>query len=373
MRIKAILSMAVLVVGCSGLQSKSGLVWEEASHLPAISGSKNIGVAGPIAGIIQDKLIVAGGADFPNGLPWDGGKKFYQSQGYIYSIHDSNLKFEKEFKLEEGIAYPANLSYLNSIFIAGGENENGPLKQISKYEMAENGDIVKNNLQPLPIALTNAGLAAGKNELFFVGGENAESVSDKVYSLKLDDSVATWMEYIQLPYPVSNAIVVGNQKDKIYIVGGRKKNLNSISEIYDGILELDIPSKSVKEITNLPKPLAAGTGLYKDGKIYVFGGDDGGTFSKVEQAIAEITQEKDPNLKEQLILAKNKLQENHPGFSKENWIYDLKSDSWSKLEPMQTESPVTTTALIKENQFFIPSGEVRAGVRTDQILVGQIK
>ena len=40
MRIKAILSMAVLVVGCSGSQSKSGLVWEEAIHLPAVSGKK---------------------------------------------------------------------------------------------------------------------------------------------------------------------------------------------------------------------------------------------------------------------------------------------------------------------------------------------
>ena len=373
MRIKAILYMAVFVVGCSGSQSMSGLVWEDVSHLPAKSGSKNIGVAGPITGIIQDKLIVAGGANFPNGLPWKGGKKIYQSQGYIYFINDSNLKFEKEFDLEGAIAYSANLSYLNSIFIAGGENENGPLKQVSKYELSEKGDLLKSNLKPLPIALTNAGLAAGNNELFFVGGENAESVSDKVYSLKLNDSTSNWIEYIQLPYAVSNAIVVGNQKDKIYIVGGRKKHLNSISEIYDGILELDILSKSVKEISKLPKPLAAGTGLYKDGKIYVFGGDDGGTFSKVERAIAEINLENDPDIKEQLIVAKNKLQENHPGFSKVNWVYNLKSDSWLELQPMESESPVTTTAVFKENQFFIPSGEVRAGVRTDQILVGQLK
>ena len=373
MRIKAILSMAVLVVGCSGSQSKSGLVWEEASHLPAVSGSNNIGVAGPIAGIIQDKLIVAAGANFPNGLPWDGGKKVYQSQGYIYSISGSSLKLDTIFNLEEGIAYPANLSLSNSIYIAGGENENGPIDQVAKYELSERGKLEKKNLKPLPVALTNAGLAAGNNEIFFIGGENAESVSDQVYSLKLDDSTANWMEYMKLPYPVSHAVVLGNGKDKIYVIGGRKKNPNAISDIYDGLLELDLNTKSVRELTKLPKALAAGTGVYKDGKIYVFGGDDGSTFSKVEEAIANIAKENDPLKKEELTQAKNKLQAGHPGFSKENWVYELKTGSWSQLEGMETESPVTTSAVIKENLFFIPSGEVRAGVRTDQILVGQIK
>ena len=373
MRIKAILSMAVLVVGCSDSQIRSGVLWGEASHLPAVSGLKNIGVAGPMTGVIQDKLIVAAGANFPDGLPWDGGKKVYQSQGYVYSISGSSLKLDTIFNLGAGIAYTANLSLSNSIYIAGGENETGPIDQVAKYELSERGRLQRRDLKPLPVALTNAGLAAGINEIFFVGGENAESVSDQVYSLKLDDSTADWMEYMQLPYPVSHAVVLGNGKDKIYVIGGRKKNPNATSDIYDGLLELDLKTKTVRELTKLPVALAAGTGIYKEGKIYVFGGDDGSTFTKVEEAIANIAKENDPLKKEELTQAKNSLQAGHPGFSKENWVYELKTDSWARLDGTEAESPVTTTAVLKENLFFIPSGEVRAGVRTDQILVGQIK
>ena len=40
---------------------------------------------------------------------------------------------------------------------------------------------------------------------------------------------------------------------------------------------------------------------------------------------------------------------------------------------MQGLSPVTTTAIMKDQLIIIPSGEVRAGVRTNEILVGRLR
>ena len=49
------------------------LTWTELPELPV-----SLGVAGPFAGVSHDVLIVGGGANFPNGAPWDGGAKVWR-------------------------------------------------------------------------------------------------------------------------------------------------------------------------------------------------------------------------------------------------------------------------------------------------------
>lgn len=49
------------------------LDWTELPELPELPAQ--LGVAGPFAGVSNDALIVAGGTNFPNGAPWDGGGK----------------------------------------------------------------------------------------------------------------------------------------------------------------------------------------------------------------------------------------------------------------------------------------------------------
>ncbi|MDD7915361.1 hypothetical protein [Polaribacter ponticola] len=47
------------------------------SDLPAAKvGEKSFGYAGMLGGHQKDVFIVAGGANFPEGLPWEGGKKY---------------------------------------------------------------------------------------------------------------------------------------------------------------------------------------------------------------------------------------------------------------------------------------------------------
>lgn len=374
MKLKAILSLAIITLGCSSPKKGASVLWSEPAKLPNdLHGREHIGLAGPVVGMLQDHLLVLGGANFPNGMPWQGGRKSYSDNGYIYSVNGSHLVLKQEFRLKEAVAYPANLSLKGKLYFAGGENQNGYVNQVSSIELSTDGQVQQRLLSSLPVALSAAGMAYGNGRLFFIGGEGQYAVSDKVYSLDLHDPKAKWEEFTQLPYAVSHAIVVGDQKEKIYIVGGRKKNPNAVSEMYDNVLEMELLSGKIRELTQLPKALSAGTGVFYESKIYVFGGDDGTTFKRVEAAILEIENQEDGKIKEELIARKNSLQENHPGFSNENWAYDLKSDSWIKLSPFNGLSPVTTTAVLNGNQFFIPTGEVKAGVRTNQILIGEIK
>lgn len=58
--------------------------WIILNSLPApVTAKEHPGVAGPIVGIFQNQLIVAGGANFPNGFPWQGGIKKYWDDIYV--------------------------------------------------------------------------------------------------------------------------------------------------------------------------------------------------------------------------------------------------------------------------------------------------
>ena len=68
----------LLLVGClqaanlSGAAelSAGGLHWEKLPPLPNRGG-----LGSPYAGVSNGKLLVAGGANFPQSPPWEGGKK----------------------------------------------------------------------------------------------------------------------------------------------------------------------------------------------------------------------------------------------------------------------------------------------------------
>ncbi len=49
--------------------------WSDATQLPSQSGKPHPGLAGAVTGIHNNILLIAGGANFPDGLPWEGGKK----------------------------------------------------------------------------------------------------------------------------------------------------------------------------------------------------------------------------------------------------------------------------------------------------------
>jgi N-acetylneuraminic acid mutarotase len=104
----------------------------------------------------------------------------------------------------------------------------------------------------------------------------------------------------------------------------------------------------------------------------MFGGDKGETFHQVEVLIAAILKETNPSTKQALSEKKNIIQSSHPGFSKEILRYDARKDIWSIAGIIPFEVPVTTAACLWGKHVIIPTGEVRAGIRTPNILSAEI-
>ena len=360
-------------------QKTNQLNWSVAAELPAKNNSeKHSGLAGAFIGVHHNVLLISGGANFPNAMPWDGGKKVYYEDIYVLE-EKAQSKFSwintGKFKLSQRIAYGASASTPNGIICVGGENENGILESVFLLQWDESlKKITTKNLPDLPLPLTNACAAVNGSIVYVAGGETSAGVSDQFFSFDLIKTDAGWKKMPVIPKPVSHAVMIiqsDGGHSSVYLIGGRKKNANGISDIYSSVYAFDLKKNEWEEKKSLPYALSAGTSIASGtNTILLFGGDKGDTFLQTEMLIAATNAERDELKKQELTRQKNKLQKSHPGFATEVLAYNTIKDEWKLVGKIPIVTPVTTTAVKWQNRVFIPSGEIKAGVRTPQILMG---
>ncbi len=366
--------LSILLTSCKGRQQYTAIDWTIEAELPGDKGP-SMGVAGPITGLIDDRLFVAGGANFPNGLPWDGGKKVYHKEAFLYRISGDPLLLDSTFMLPHALAYPANVSYKGTVFSAGGEDVNGALREVTSYRVDRLEGFKVEVLPDLPIPLSNAAMVYMDEALYVVGGENDEVVSHRIYRLDLRDRDKGWVSWFELPYPVTHTVALGTIDGEIRIIGGRMRNAGDKSTMYDRVIAIGVKNRVLRELPKLPHALAAGTGVcMSNGDCILVGGDDAKTFHKVEQMVADIAMESDLMKKQRMIREKNRIQKEHPGFKKEVWrLKAVGGREWELISVLPHSSPVTTTASLWGQCIVIPSGEIKAGIRTANILMGRLQ
>ncbi|WP_270088045.1 kelch repeat-containing protein [Sphingobacterium sp. SYP-B4668] len=348
--------------------------WSIGLELPRQQGMSHKGLAGPLVGVQGDFLCIGGGANFPLQMPWEGGSKEYHRDFFIYKQHAGQVQFVQSLLLPFSWAYGASVSSSNGIFILGGENETGLLSScyILKYDPVRKA-LELQELPALPFAITNAGASIVGDYLYLAGGELQEGVSKALYVLNLKKTALGWGHVADLPYEVSHLQLLSD-RHALYLVGGRKRNFGMVSDIYDGLWKFDLKTHQWKALQSMPQKSAAGTALLlSDGGLWVFSGDDGSTFGRVETLLASISMEADSVKRADLIRQKNVMQEQHPGFGQQIWRYDFKRNVWDKAGELPTKGPVTTTAVRWGKHVVIPSGEIKAGVRTAKIICGQLQ
>ena len=371
-----ILSMFGNLAVSSQHHSAQFISWKKVGEFPAKNGIPSIGLAGQSAGVHVDYMIVAGGTNFPDKFPWEGGKKKYYDDIFLFRKQSNGmLHFSGAYKLPMNLGYAATVSTEKGLVIAGGENETGILGQAMIIQVVK-GQSKLAFLPNLPLRLTNATAVAYKSYVYLIGGETATHVSDKVFVLNLDNIKMGWKSLPSVPRPVSHtvSVFVDQQHAKgIYVFGGRSKQPNGISNLYSSNYFFDIEQETWVEKKPLPYSLSAGTGLTTtDGKVFLFGGDKGETFHEVETIIAEKASETNQGRIDMLDKKRIALQSTHPGFSSEIICYYTRLDSWTVTGMLSFSTPVTTHAFLWDNRIFIPGGEIRAGVRTPNIFSAEV-
>ena len=391
------------------------LRWEELPEIPPVPGQTiQIGLAGPFAGVHDDALIVAGGANFPQGPPWHplDDKTFPQK---IY--HDRIFVLVKDAgayewvavkeKLDRPLAYGVSIPTPDGLVCIGGEQKRKDKSGKTVTECfadvfvlkwdTENKRIVQTNklagpredagkiapLPPLPAAAAYAAGALVGKTIYVAGGTGADGKATTNFwaldlSKKTDAKEFVWRKLASWPGEPRVLPVAATQSDGtvdcFYMFSGRNVAPGAATEILTDAWRYHPKDESWKRLADVgpkgepPRCVMAGTGIgWGANHILIFGGAGGKLLRELEQLGREIAAAGTGRAATRLKQRQAKIMDTHPGFSRDVLAYHTITDTWVKAGQHPAKSQVTTTAVRWGDAIVIPSGEIRPGVRTPKI------
>lgn len=371
------------LVGCS--ECPVDLDWGELPPLPAAPGQvANIGLAGPYAGLHNDALIVAGGANFPTPL-LEGGTKIWWDDIFVLKKDGAWYTWAtgRGFKLPRPLAYGVSISTADGVVCIGGCDSKQSYDDCFMLSWdAKSQTISRKSLPPLPVPLAfMAGAKVGQT-IYVAGGSAGAGATKSFFALDLakrgDSEAFGWRAVA--PWPgeariLPTAVAQSNGTNPcLYLVSGRNaKGLLRDAYCYDPAAGKWTRIADVGTPESNPVCVMAAPGVPCGSQnIRIFGGDTGEVFQELSALGKEIAAlEADPARKAQFADAKarrDKTLRTHPGFNRDILAYNTRSDRWTKVGEMPTGSHVTSCALVWDKAIIIVSGEISPGIRTPRIL-----
>lgn len=343
-----------------------------------MSGEQHPGLAGTYAGVIDGILIVAGGANFPESPPWEGGKKVYWDHIYVQDLNRKEGMKVAGQRLPESMGYGVSVTDGDRLILAGGENEDGIVTGVWELTWDREKEMIYiDSLPPLPENVK--AIAGGKmgDAVYIHGIRDGENV---LLRRKTDGS---WTFLKGCPGPARDLPAAAVQSDgygeRFYLFSGRTTGADGKIELLNDGWSYDPSVDEWKETgtgggENHPGCVMGASAVKSgSGHILVFGGDDGSALLRRLEWMEKIDLADSDSLRRDL---ENELREQfltHPGFSDQIWAYHTLTETWNLLDNFPEGIPVTTSVFSWKGNFWIVSGETSPGVRTPLIWKGQIR
>ncbi len=382
-------------IGYSGDAPVTQLVWEQLPALPPTEG-KDVqpGVAGPFVGNHNGAVILAGGANFPDGMPWEDGPKVYHKDVFVLMKEGGSFRWKQsEVKLLDTVGYGAAVSHSTGVICMGGESKDPPVDGKQARHLSdkvfslkwESGKIVVDDkFPPLPKPAMGLGADLIGNVIYVAGGDSGAGASTIFWSLDLSKRGGDGFEWEVLPpWPGKPRVLAlcAAQNDgaskKFYLFSGRNPRGDTTDYLTDA-WQFDAGSKKWSQLPDISvagqqRCVMAGTatsiGIHH---ILIVGGGNGVLFQRLAHdlpaAIKAAEANGDAATKAKLEAEKLGILTNHPGFSKDVLAYHTVTKTWSSIGSIVGDSPVTAGITKLDGRIIVPTGEKSPGIRTTQVL-----
>ncbi len=391
--LKSILITCIFnVFSLSGQSQSEYFRYSSLPDLPANSGlSVQPGLAGPYAGIDDDVLILAGGANFPGKLPWEGGKKVYYNEIFILQKHTNGTYSWSKMgeQLPLSLAYGGAVSTSKGLFCFGGNTEDDVIAESWLLNfLPESGkmDVRPGPLLPLPLA--NFAYAMIGDIVYLAGGISENGLSVKLF-FRLDisgDDPTKW-KWEELPVWNGNPRAYGvgvaqsnGISDCFYLFSGREIQNDLKPEIlYDA--HVYDPSLNTWTVISDGKeqefPVMAGTAFSVGASTIAFASGANGEMMmkqlELETRVFELISKSEKGLDVKSELENTRVAiidhlNTHPGFGRQLIGFNTLTHEIYTLDTLPRTGQLTTTAVRWGDDIVIPSGEIRPGVRTPGVL-----
>ena len=348
----ALLALLAAMVSCSSgpgvekgdLTQTEDLVWTAATLPPSPSDTAgNLGLAGVYSGMIGDRLVVAGGANFPKGLPSQGGPKVWYSDVYTFDRQSGWNCWPGVLGKES--AYGVTVPYDGGLLLIGGCRAEECLSEIRLLRLDPEGRPSVEDWGSLPMPLSNMAGGLIGSKVYLAGGISAMDSSQKALDVFLSLDLRT-RTCKTLPWPDAppRAFAVGVvQSDGLdncfYLFSGRNYEGDSPWEVLRDGWAWNPRLGEWKPVKG-EFPVMAGSAVpFGTNHIVLAGG-----------------RSEDPSIPDNVLR-----------------IYHTVTSSMMTVPVEDQVIPVTTNTIRTGNSFVICSGEVAPGVRTPVILTGTIQ
>jgi len=321
------------------------LVW---SKLPPIPDRE--GFAWPFAGVSGGALLVAGGANFPDKKPWEGGTKVWYDK--VFVLEKPDAQWREVGKLGAPIGYGVSLQTSDGILCIGGSDATKHFAEVFRLTW-NRGKVQSQRHSKLPQPVANGCGAIVEDTAYVAGGiatPMATKALDTMYALDFRTKDRKWLSLQSWPGRERMLAIAGAHDGAFYLFGGCALNAGT-----DGKPEREWlrdayrfkPGEGWKRIADLPRVAVAAPSPAPvvNGKLLVIGGDDG---AQVNTPPTE-----------------------HKGFPRSVLAYDPATDKWEIFGEVPF-SLVTTPAVEWQGHIIIPGGEARPGVRSTEVWSGSV-
>lgn len=328
------------------LTNTENIIWSSGLTLPPLpeSQQENIGLAGVYSGFIGETLVVAGGANFPNGTPSEGGAKCWWDDVYTWT-EENGWNFY-DGAMPQSSAYGLTAKLPSGLLLVGGCNAEKCHDEVYRLTLDDKGGPVFEQWPSLPMPLSNMAGGVIGSKVYVAGGVSAmtdQSTLKVFYCLDSSNPGKGWTELPAWDGPSRAFAVAAVQSDGLdnclYLFSGREFHGD---EPWNVLSDGWVYNPRLNEWAELSGdfPVMAGTAMsFGTNHILLFGGCCG-------------RPDEDDNVVR---------------------LYHTVTGSMIKKHVEDVVIPVTSAAVRSRDGFLIVSGEVAPYMRTPVILQGTIE
>jgi N-acetylneuraminate epimerase len=336
----ACLCLLALMPVISAKSESLKFTWRELPRIPDA-----VGFAGAFAGVSGGALIVAGGANFPSTMPWEGGQKVWHDS--IFALTKTNGPWLTGFKLPRPLGYGVSVTTTRGVLCAGGSDAHQHFKDVFLLNW-RHGKIETKTFPSLPLPLANACGALVGTTFYIAGGiesPDATNALNNFWSLDLAQAKPEWRSLDPWPGPARMLAVAGAANGSFYLFSGVSLTGDAGKPVRSYLNDAYCfkPGEGWKRIADLPRAAVAAPSpaIAHGNQLLIVSGDDG-------------------------VLVNFEPKSVHPGFPKNMLSYDPHSDRWTNLGDTPL-SRATAPIVPWQKMFVIPNGEARPGYRTPEV------
>lgn len=321
---------ALLVTLQTPLTQTEKLVWTPVAQTP-----DTLGLAGVYSGLVNGELLIAGGANFPDGLPAEGGAKHWSAD---VSVYDGTAWTVYPDALPRPMAYGAAVALPEGLLCIGGNNAEGSSAEV----LLVRKDGTTTAWAPLPRPLSQMAAARLGNQLYLAGGDTDGTAQRIFLRLDLGAPGKGWEElepWPGAPRAFAAAAVQSNGLDNcFYLFGGREYTPGSAWTVHRDAWAYNPRLGAWKAVPGQFDAMAGLATPYGTNHILLVGGAS-------------------------------------PDNARYNGVRLFHTVTGTLLEcPVEgCEIPVTSSLVRQGGDFWLVSGEVAPGVRTPVILKGSME